>query len=63
LSVPSGYALSGEVPGSPSDATPLEHTLDAASEPSAPPEDAALAADVARYAIEPLFVRGVSDTL
>ena len=46
-----------------SDATLLEHTLDAASEPSAPPEDAALAADVARYAIEPLFVRGVSDTL
>ena len=47
-----------------SDATLLEHILDAASEPCrAAPADAALAADVARYAIEPLFVRGVSDTI
>jgi aryl-alcohol dehydrogenase-like predicted oxidoreductase len=44
-----------------SDATLLDHILTAASETSTPPAEAALAADVARYAMEPLFVRGVSD--
>jgi aryl-alcohol dehydrogenase-like predicted oxidoreductase len=59
------YVLAG--PGlflnSSSDATLLGHILDAASEAPARPADAALAADVARYAIEPLFVRGVSDAI
>jgi aryl-alcohol dehydrogenase-like predicted oxidoreductase len=46
-----------------SDATLLAQILDAAAEPaSAPPADA-LAADVARFAMEPLFVRGVSDAI
>ena len=44
-----------------SDATLLDHILTAASETPIPPAEAALAADVARYAMEPLFVRGVSD--
>jgi aryl-alcohol dehydrogenase-like predicted oxidoreductase len=46
-----------------SDATVLDHILAAASETPAPPAEAALAADVARYAMEPLFVRGVSDAI
>jgi hypothetical protein len=46
-----------------SDATLLGHILDAAAEAPAPPADAALAADVARYEMEPLFVRGVSDAI
>jgi aryl-alcohol dehydrogenase-like predicted oxidoreductase len=44
-----------------SDATLLDCILSAASDAPAPPAEAALAADVARYEIEPLFVRGVSD--
>jgi aryl-alcohol dehydrogenase-like predicted oxidoreductase len=44
-----------------SDATVLPQILAAASEPLEPPSTAALAADAARYAMEPLFVRGVSD--
>ena len=46
-----------------SDATLLDHILTAASETPTPPAEAALAADVARYAMEPLFVRGVSDAI
>jgi aryl-alcohol dehydrogenase-like predicted oxidoreductase len=46
-----------------SDATLLGHILDAAAEAPAPPADTALAADVARYEMEPLFVRGVSDAI
>jgi aryl-alcohol dehydrogenase-like predicted oxidoreductase len=46
-----------------SDSTLLPHILDAAAEPiSAPPADA-LAADVARFEMQPLFVRGVSDAI
>lgn len=44
-----------------SDATLLPHVLAAGSAPARAPSPAALAADVARFAIEPLFVRGVSD--
>ena len=46
-----------------SDATILRHILDAALEKSETPSRAALEADVARYAMEPLFVRGVSDSI
>jgi aryl-alcohol dehydrogenase-like predicted oxidoreductase len=46
-----------------SDATLLGDILSAAAEAPAPPADAALAADVARYEMEPLFVRGVSDAI
>jgi aryl-alcohol dehydrogenase-like predicted oxidoreductase len=46
-----------------SDATLLDHILTAASETPTPPAETALAADVARYAMEPLFVRGVSDAI
>ncbi|HJW69470.1 MAG TPA: aldo/keto reductase [Candidatus Binatia bacterium] len=46
-----------------SDATLLDHILTAASETPTPPAEAALTADVARYAMEPLFVRGVSDAI
>jgi aryl-alcohol dehydrogenase-like predicted oxidoreductase len=46
-----------------SDATLLPHILDAAAGPAiAPPADA-LAADVARFEMEPLFVRGVAEGL
>jgi aryl-alcohol dehydrogenase-like predicted oxidoreductase len=44
-----------------SDATLLRTILDAASEPAVPPPADALAADVARFAMQPLFVPGVSD--
>ena len=46
-----------------SDATLLPAILAAAGEPAAAPSAAALAADVARFAMEPLFVRGVSDAI
>jgi len=46
-----------------SDATVLPAILAAAEEPSAPPSAAELVADVARFAMEPLFVRGVSDSI
>ena len=46
-----------------SDATLLGAILDAAAEAPSAPSDDDLAADVARYAIEPLFVRGVSEGL
>jgi hypothetical protein len=46
-----------------SDATLLRTILDAANEAAAVPPRAALAADVARFGMEPLFVRGVSDAI
>jgi aryl-alcohol dehydrogenase-like predicted oxidoreductase len=50
-----------------SDATILTDTLTAAaewtSEPAATPDDAVLTRDVASMGIEPLFVRGVTDTI
>src|SRR5262245_29393493 len=46
-----------------SDATLLRPILDAANEVAALPSRAALQADVAHFAMEPLFVRGVSDAI
>jgi aryl-alcohol dehydrogenase-like predicted oxidoreductase len=46
-----------------SDARLLRAILDAAEEAGETPSDAAMAADVARHAVEPLFVRGVSDAI
>jgi aryl-alcohol dehydrogenase-like predicted oxidoreductase len=46
-----------------SDATVLRQILDAAKEVSAVPSPAELSSDVARLAMEPLFVRGVSDAI
>ena len=46
-----------------SDATLLRHVLDAASQPTRVPPVAALADDVSRYGIQPLFVRGVAEGL
>jgi len=46
-----------------SDASILRTTIDAANETAFAPADDELRADVARYAIEPLFVRGVSDVI
>ncbi|MEO8603815.1 MAG: aldo/keto reductase [bacterium] len=46
-----------------SDATVLPLILAAAAEPIAAPPSAALAADIAAYAMQPLFVRGVSDAI
>jgi aryl-alcohol dehydrogenase-like predicted oxidoreductase len=46
-----------------SDATLLPAVLRAASEPGPSPSDAEMAADARALAIEPLFVRGVSDRI
>jgi len=46
-----------------SDATLLRTILDAAKDVAAAPSAAALESDVARFAMEPLFVRGVSDAI
>ena len=46
-----------------SDATILRDLLDAASEKPTAPARAEMEADVARYAMEPLFIPGVSDTI
>ena len=46
-----------------SDATILRAILEAASEPAVAPDRAAMEADVAQYAMEPLFIPGVSDTI
>jgi aryl-alcohol dehydrogenase-like predicted oxidoreductase len=46
-----------------SDATVLRQILDAASEQAAAPSPALLEEDVSRFAMEPLFVRGVSDAI
>ena len=46
-----------------SDASILRTIFEAASEPSTEPERAEMEADVARYAMQPLFIPGVSDTI
>jgi len=46
-----------------SDASVLRAILEAAKEPPAAPQRAALEADVARFSMQPLFVRGVSDSI
>ena len=46
-----------------SDATILRSILEAAREPAIEPARAEMEADVAHYAMEPLFVPGVSDTI
>jgi aryl-alcohol dehydrogenase-like predicted oxidoreductase len=46
-----------------SDATLLQHILDAATEVGAAPSIGQLEADVSRYAMEPLFVWGGSDSI
>ena len=46
-----------------SDATLLQHILDAAAQVSAAPSPAELEADVSRYAMEPLFLWGGSDSI
>jgi aryl-alcohol dehydrogenase-like predicted oxidoreductase len=46
-----------------SDATILRDTLEAAGEVSAAPARAEMEADVARFAMEPLFIPGVSDRI
>ena len=46
-----------------SDATVLRTILEAAAQPATVPTRDALVADVSRYAMEPLFVRGVSDSI
>ena len=46
-----------------SDATILRDILDAASETATAPSRAELEADVAHYAMEPLFIPGVSDKI
>ncbi len=46
-----------------SDATILKPILDAASAPAVRPDRAAMEADVKDYAMEPLFIPGVSDTI
>ncbi len=46
-----------------SDATLLRDILDAASVTATAPPRAEMEADVARYAMEPLFIPGVSDTI
>ena len=46
-----------------SDATLLRIILDAANEVAEVPARAALEADVTAYAMQPLFVRGVSDAI
>ena len=46
-----------------SDARILPLILDAAAEPARAPSPEAIAGDVARYDMEPLFERGVSDAI
>jgi aryl-alcohol dehydrogenase-like predicted oxidoreductase len=46
-----------------SDATILRDILEAAGETARPPARADMEADVARYAMEPLFIPGVSDSI
>lgn len=46
-----------------SDATLLKTILTAATETTEPPSASELASDVARFGMEPLFVRGVSDAI
>jgi aryl-alcohol dehydrogenase-like predicted oxidoreductase len=46
-----------------SDATITRSILEAASEPATAPARAEMEADIAHYAMEPLFIPGVSDTI
>jgi hypothetical protein len=46
-----------------SDPTLLRDILDAAGEPAVEPTRAAMESDVARYAMEPLFIPGVRDRI
>jgi aryl-alcohol dehydrogenase-like predicted oxidoreductase len=46
-----------------SDATIMRSILDAASEPATEPARTEMEADIAHYAMEPLFIPGVSDTI
>ena len=46
-----------------SDATIMRSILEAASEPATEPARAEMEADIAHYAMEPLFIPGVSDTI
>ncbi len=46
-----------------SDTTIMRTILEAASEPAQVPSPSAMEADVAKFAMEPLFVPGVSDTI
>ena len=46
-----------------SDATIMRTILEAASEMATAPARAEMEADIARYAMEPLFIPGVSDTI
>jgi hypothetical protein len=46
-----------------SDATLLRPILAAANETPEPPSRTAMESDIARFAIEPLFVRGISDSI
>ena len=48
---------------SPSDATVLPLVLDAARQPVVAPSDDEMARDAATFGVEPLFVRGVSDSI
>ncbi len=59
------YVLSrpGFFLNSSSDATLLRHILDAANAVATAPGETALQADIARYGMQPLFVRGVSDSI
>jgi hypothetical protein len=59
------FALSrpGLFLNSSSDATLLQHILDAAAQVSAAPSPAELEADVSRYAMEALFLWGGSDSI
>ena len=53
----------GVVLTSSSDATILRHILDAANDAGSAPSAAELQVDVAQFAMQPLFVRGVSDSI
>ncbi|MGH2634311.1 MAG: aldo/keto reductase, partial [Tepidiformaceae bacterium] len=57
------FARPGVFLNTSSDATLLQQTLDAANAEPGPTSNDALRADVARNQMEPLFVRGVSDTI
>ncbi len=63
--VPCIFTLSrpGLFLNSSSDATILRNILEAASVPAIEPARADMEADVAHYAMEPLFIPGVSDTI
>jgi len=57
------FARPGVFLNTSSDATLLGETLTAAAESEAAPDDQTLMRDIARMGIEPLFVRGISDSV